>query len=215
MLCLFSVMYDILAIVPHGNVKSDLVKFFSQFHDNFFPIFPVCIPLYGAESTAQANSRNKASTLCGADFTAQADSANKANTLCGAAISLKKLKPLFSGAKIQLDNFQIREFSCPNTEKKFLVAGLSVKSASFSDIPFLKDKNLFCPLGFYKFSNFEKATSLIQNFSQNQFDFKVFQLAHIRLNPQNIISQKEKSSKLTYLPTLSFSYTILESIWCK
>ena len=85
---------------------------------------------------------------------------------------MKKLKPLFSGTKIQLDNFQIREFSCPNTEKKFLVAGLSVKSASFSDIPFLKDKNLFCPLGFYKFSNFEKATSLIQNFSQNQFDFK-------------------------------------------
>lgn len=179
MLCLFSVMYDILAIVPHGNVKSDLVKFFSQFHDSFFPIFPVCIPL------------------------------------CGAAISLKKLKPLFSDAKIQLDNFQIREFSCPNTEKKFLVAGLSAKSASFSDIPFLKDKNLFCPLGFYKFSNFEKATSSIQDFSQNQFDFKVFQLAHIRLNPQNIISQKEKSSKLADLPTLSFSYTILESIWCK
>ena len=197
MLCLFSVMYDILAIVPHGNVKSDLVKFFSQFQDSFFPIFPVCIP------------------LCGADFTAQADSAKKANTLCGAAISLKKLKPLFSGAKIQLDNFQIREFSYPNTEKKFLVAGLSAKSASFSDIPFLKDKNVFCPLGFYKFSNFEKATSLIQNFSQNQFDFKVFQLAHIRLNPQNIISQKEKSSKLADLPTLSFSYTILESIWCK
>ena len=197
MLCLFSVMYDILAIVPHGNVKSDLVKFFSQFHDSFFPIFPVCIP------------------LCGADFTAQADSAKKANTLCGAAISLKKLKPLFSGAKIQLDNFQIREFSCPNTEKKFLVAGLSAKSASFSDIPFLKDKNLFCPLGFYKFSNFEKATSSIQDFSQNQFDFKVFQLAHIRLNPQNIISQKEKSSKLANLPTLSFSCTILESIWCK
>ena len=197
MLCLFSVMYDILAIVPHGNVKSDLVKFFSQFHDSFFPIFPVCIP------------------LCGADFTAQADSAKKANTLCGAAISLKKLKPLFSDAKIQLDNFQIREFSCPNTEKKFLVAGLSAKSASFSDIPFLKDKNLFCPLGFYKFSNFEKATSSILNFSQNQFDFKVFQLAHIRLNPQNIISQKEKSSKLADLPTLSFSYTILESIWCK
>ena len=197
MLCLFSVMYDILAIVPHGNVKSDLVKFFSQFHDSFFPIFPVCIP------------------LCGADFTAQADSAKKANTLCGAEFSLKKLKPLFSGAKIQLDNFQIREFSYPNTEKKFLVAGLSAKSASFSDIPFLKDKNVFCPLGFYKFSNFEKATSSIQNFSQNQFDFKVFQLAHIRLNPQNIISQKEKSSKLADLPTLSFSYTILESIWCK
>ena len=184
-------MYDILAIVPHGNVKSDLVKFFSQFHDSFFPIFPVCIPLVFTES-----QNNQIFELAGAK-------------------SLKELKTFFSGAKIQLDNFQIREFSCPNTEKKFLVAGLSAKSASFSDIPFLKDKIFFCPLGFYKFSNFEKATSLIQNFSQNQFDFKVFQLAHIRLNPQNIISQKEKSPKLADLPTLSFSYTILESIWCK
>ena len=189
MLCLFSVMYDILAIVPHGNVKSELVKFFSQFQDNFFPIFPVCIP------------------LCESVSTVQDDSGEKANTLCGAAMSLKKLKPLFSGAKIQLDDFQIREFSCSNTGKKFFVAGLSVKSANFSDIPFLKDKNLFCPLGFCKFSNFEKAKSLIQDFPQNQFDFKVFQLAHIRIN--------EKSPKLANEPILSFSYTILDSIWCK
>ena len=38
-------MQDILAIIPHGNTKSELVKFFSQYQRDFFPIFPVCIPL--------------------------------------------------------------------------------------------------------------------------------------------------------------------------
>ena len=158
-------MQDILAIIPHGNTKSELVKFFSQYQRDFFPIFPVCIPL--AE----------------VDFS---------------KITLKELKSQFTSTKITLENLQLVDIWDVKN-----VAVLSVKSPNFQKIPFLKDKSLFCPLGFSK-KNTSSKISLDSNF---KIDFKVFQLAYIRIN--------EKSSKSATEPTLSFSYTILDSVWCK
>ena len=158
-------MQDILAIIPHGNTKSELVKFFSQYQRDFFPIFPVCIPLSAV------------------DFS---------------KITLKELKSQFTSTKITLENLQLVDIWDVKN-----VAALSAKSPNFQEIPFLKDKNLFCPLGFLK--NFTSSKiSLDSNF---KIDFKVFQLAYIRIN--------EKSSKSATEPTLSFSYTILDSVWCK
>lgn len=158
-------MQDILAIIPHGNTKSELVKFFSQYQRDFFPIFPVCIP------------------LAKVDFS---------------KITLKELKSQFTSTKITLENLQLVDIWDVKN-----VAALSVKSPNFKEIPFLKDKNLFCPLGFSK-KNTSSKISLDSNF---KIDFKVFQLAYIRIN--------EKSSKSATEPTLSFSYTILDSVWCK
>ena len=171
-------MQDILAIIPHGNVKAELVNFFSQYQKYFFPIFPVCIPIFNTNS------------------------------------SLKSLKPLFSNCKITLENLQITNISafetalgfggenpqenCNNTK----IAALSVDCPNFQNIPFLKDKKLFLPLGFLK-----KSSNIEELKSDFKIDFKIFQLAHIRIN--------KKSPKSTNEPTLSFSYTILDSIWCK
>ena len=203
-------MQDILAIIPHGNTKSELVKFFSQYQRDFFPIFPVCIPLCGAVSADQAVSKIKADTLCGADFAklemsaVQEASELQQAPLCEAKNPLKKLYPLkelksqFTSTKITLENLELVDI----WDVKNIVA-LSVKSPNFQEIPFLKDRSLFCPLGFSK--NFTSSKiSLDSNF---KIDFKVFQLAYIRIN--------EKSSKSATEPTLSFSYTILDSIWCK
>ena len=203
-------MQDILAIIPHGNTKSELVKFFSQYQRDFFPIFPVCIPLCGAVSADQTVSKIKADTLCGADFAklemsaVQETSELQQAPLCEAKNPLKKLYPLkelksqFTSTKITLENLQLVDIWDVKN-----VAALSVKSPNFQEIPFLKDKSLFCPLGFSK--NFTSSKiSLDSNF---KIDFKVFQLAYIRIN--------EKSSKSANEPTLSFSYTILDSVWCK
>ena len=203
-------MQDILAIIPHGNTKSELVKFFSQYQRDFFPIFPVCIPLCGAVSADQAVSKIKADTLCGADFAklemsaVQEASELQQAPLCEAKNPLKKLYPLkelksqFTSTKITLENLQLVDIWDVKN-----IAALSVKSPNFQEIPFLKDKSLFCPLGFSK--NFTSSKiSLDSNF---KIDFKVFQLAYIRIN--------EKSSKSATEPTLSFSYTILDSVWCK
>ena len=204
-------MQDILAIIPHGNTKSELVKFFSQYQRDFFPIFPVCIPLCGAVSADQAVSKIKADTLCGAEFAKLEMSAvQKASELqqaplCEAKNPLKKLYPLkelksqFTSTKITLENLQLVDIWDVKN-----IAALSVKSPNFQEIPFLKDRSLFCPLGFSK-KNTSSKISLDSNF---KIDFKVFQLAYIRIN--------EKSSKsASNEPTLSFSYTILDSVWCK
>lgn len=203
-------MQDILAIIPHGNTKSELVKFFSQYQRDFFPIFPVCIPLCGEVSADQAVSKIKADTLCGADFAKLEMSADQeASELQQAPLSeaknpLKKLYPLkelksqFTSTKITLENLQLVDIW--NVKN---IAALSVKSPNFQEIPFLKDKNLFCPLGFSK-KNTSSKISLDSNY---KIDFKVFQLAYIRINA--------KSSKSATEPTLSFSYTILDSVWCK
>ena len=200
-------MQDILAIIPHGNTKSELVKFFSQYQRDFFPIFPVCIPLCGAVSADQAVSKIKADTLCGADFAklaVQEASELQQAPLCEAKNPLKKLYPLkelksqFTSTKITLENLQLVDIWDVKN-----VAALSVKSPNFQEIPFLKDKTLFCSLGFSK-KNTSSKISLDSNF---KIDFKVFQLAYIRIN--------EKSSKSATEPTLSFSYTILDSVWCK
>ena len=158
-------MQDILAIIPHGNTKSELVKFFSQYQRDFFPIFPVCIP------------------LAKVDFS---------------KITLKELKSQFTSTKITLENLQLVDIW--NVKN---IAALSAKSPNFQEIPFLKDRSLFCPLGFSK-KNTSSKISLDSNF---KIDFKVFQLAYIRIN--------EKSPKSANEPTLSFSYTILDSVWCK
>ena len=203
-------MQDILAIIPHGNTKSELVKFFSQYQRDFFPIFPVCIPLCGAVSADQAVSKIKADTLCGAEFAKLEMSAvQKASELqqaplCEAKNPLKKLYPLkelksqFTSTKITLENLQLVDIWDVKN-----VAALSVKSPNFQEIPFLKDRSLFCPLGFSK-KNTSSKISLDSNFKT---DFKVFQLGYIRIN--------EKSSKSTTEPTLSFSYKIIDSVWCK
>ena len=203
-------MQDILAIIPHGNVKSELIKFFSQYQRDFFPIFPVCIPLCGAVSADQAVSKIKADTLCGADFAklemsaVQEASELQQAPLCEAKNPLKKLYPLkelksqFTSTKITLENLQLVDIW--NVKN---IAALSAKSPNFQEIPFLKDRSLFCPLGFSK-KNTSSKISLDSNFKT---DFKVFQLGYIRIN--------EKSSKSTTEPTLSFSYTILDSVWCK
>ena len=158
-------MQDILAIIPHGNTKSELVKFFSQYQRDFFPIFPVCIP------------------LAKVDFS---------------KITLKELKSQFTSTKITLENLQLVDIWDVKN-----VAALSAKSPNFQEISFLKDKSLFCPFGFSK-KNTSSKISLDSNF---KIDFRVFQLAYIRIN--------EKNSKSANEPTLSFSYTILDSVWCK
>ena len=203
-------MQDILAIIPHGNTKSELVKFFSQYQRDFFPIFPVCIPLCGAVSADQAVSKIKADTLCGADFAKLEMSAIPEASelqqapLCEAKNPLKKLYPLkelkshFTSTKITLENLQLVDIWDVKN-----IATLSAKSPNFQGIPFLKDKNLFCPLGFFK-KNTSSKTSFDPNF---KIDFKIFQLAYIRIN--------ENSSKSATEPTLSFSYKILDSVWCK
>ena len=203
-------MQDILAIIPHGNTKSELVKFFSQYQRDFFPIFPVCIPLCGTVSADQAVSKIKADTLCGAEFAKLEMSAvQKASELqqaplCEAKNPLKKLYPLkelksqFTSTKITLENLQLVDIWDVKN-----IAALSVKSPNFQEIPFLKDRSLFCPLGFSK-KNTSSKISLDSNFKT---DFKVFQLAYIRIN--------EKSSKSANEPTLSFSYKIIDSVWCK
>ena len=203
-------MQDILAIIPHGNVKSELIKFFSQYQRDFFPIFPVCIPLCGAVSADQAVSKIKADTLCGTDFAkleisaVQEASELQQAPLCEAKNPLKKIYPLkelksqFTSTKITLENLQLVDIW--NVKN---IAALSAKSPNFQEIPFLKDRSLFCPLGFSK-KNTSSKISLDSNFKT---DFKVFQLGYIRIN--------EKSSKSTTEPTLSFSYTILDSVWCK
>lgn len=203
-------MQDILAIIPHGNTKSELVKFFSQYQRDFFPIFPVCIPLCGAVSADQAVSKIKANMLCGADFAklemsaVQEASELQQAPLCKAKNPLKKLYPLkelksqFISTKITLENLQLVDIW--NVKN---IAALSVKSPNFQEIPFLKDRSLFCPLGFSK-KNTSSKISLDSNF---KIDFKVFQLAYIRIN--------EKNSKSATEPTLSFSYKIIDSVWCK
>lgn len=160
-------MQDILAIIPHGNTKSELVKFFSQYQRDFFPIFPVCIP------------------LAKVDFS---------------KITLKELKSQFTSKKITLENLQLVDIWDVKN-----VAALSAKIDNFDKIPVLAnfDKNLFCPLGFSK-KNTSSKISLNSNF---KIDFKVFQLAYIRIN--------ENSPKSANEPTLSFSYTIIDSVWCK
>ena len=159
-------MQDILTIIPHGNTKSELVKFFSQYQRDFFPIFPVCIP------------------LAKVDFS---------------KITLKELKSQFTSTKITLENLQLVDIWDVKN-----VAALSVKSTNFQEIPFLKDRSLFCPLGFSK-KNTSSKTSFDSNF---KIDFKIFQLVHLRF-------EKQKSPKSANEPTLSFSYTILDSVWCK
>ena len=204
-------MQDILAIIPHGNTKAELVKFFSQYQRDFFPIFPVCIPLCGAVSADQAVSKIKADTLCGADFAklemsaVQEASELQQVPLCEAKKPLKKLYPLkelksqFTSTKITLENLQLVDIWDVKN-----VAALSVKSPNFQEIPFLKDKTLFCPLGFSK--NFTSSKiSLDSNF---KIDFKIFQLVHLRF-------EKQKSPKSATEPTLSFSYKIIDSVWCK
>lgn len=160
-------MQDILAIIPHGNTKSELVKFFSQYQRDFFPIFPVCIP------------------LAKVDFS---------------KITLKELKSQFISTKITLENLQLVDIWDVKN-----IAALSAKIDNFDKIPVLAnfDKSLFCPLGFSK-KNTSSKISLDSNF---KIDFKVFQLAYIRIN--------EKSSKSATEPTLSFSYKIIDSVWCK
>lgn len=165
-------MQDILAIIPHGNTKSELVKFFSQYQKDFFPIFPVCIP------------------LAKVDFS---------------KITLKELKSQFTSTKITLENLQLVDiWDVKNVAA--LSVKLSAKIDNYDKISFLNNfnkNNIFCPLGFSK--NFTSSkTSFDSNF---KIDFKVFQLAYIRIN--------ENSSKSATEPTLSFSYTILDSVWCK
>ena len=153
-------MKDILAIIPHGNVKSELIKFFSQYQRDFFPIFPVCIPL--AE----------------VDFS---------------KITLKELKSQFSSTKITLEKLQLVDIWDVKN-----VAALSAKIHNF-------DKNLFCPLGFLKSTSDSLEIDIKTDF---KIDFKIFQLVHLRF-------EKPKSPKSANEPTLSFSYKILDSVWCK
>ena len=205
-------MQDILAIIPHGNTKSELVKFFSQYQRDFFPIFPVCIPLCGAVSADQAVSKIKADTLCGADFAklemsaVQETSELQQAPLCEAKNPLKKLYPLkelksqFTSTKITLENLQLVDIWDVKN-----VAALSVKSPNFQEIPFLKDKSLFCPLGFSKSTSNSLEIDINTDF---KIDFKIFQLVHLRF-------EKQKSPKSANEPTLSFSYKILDSVWCK
>ena len=160
-------MQDILAIIPHGNTKAELVKFFSQYQRDFFPIFPVCIP------------------LAKVDFS---------------KITLKELKSQFTSTKITLENLQLVDIWDVKN-----VAALSAKSPNFQEIPFLKDKTLFCPLGFLKSTSDSLEIDIKTDF---KIDFKIFQLVHLRF-------EKQKSSKSATEPTLSFSYTILDSVWCK
>ena len=181
-------MQDILAIIPHGNTKSELVKFFSQYQRDFFPIFPVCIPLCGAVSADQAVSKIKADTLCGADFAklemsaVQEDSELQQAPLCEAKNPLKKLYPLkelksqFTSTKITLENLQLVDIW--NVKN---IAALSVKSPNFQEIPFLKDKNLFCPLGFSKSTSNSLEIDIKTDF---KIDFKIFQLVHLRFEKQ-------------------------------
>ena len=198
-------MKDILAIIPHGNVKSELVKFFSQYQRDFFPIFPVCIPLCGADFATQDNSEIHADSLW------EAEQSSKK------LISLKELKPLFSKMKITLKNLQIANMSAPETVLGFggenaqenwnntKIAVLSVDCPNFQNIPFLKNKNLFLPLGFLKSTSDSLEIDIKTDF---KIDFKIFQLVHLRF-------EKQKSPKSANEPTLSFSYKILDSVWCK
>lgn len=198
-------MKDILAIIPHGNVKSELIKFFSQYQRDFFPIFPVCIPLCGADFATQANSKIHADSLW------EAEQSSKK------LISLKELKPLFSKMKITLENLHIENLAALQTLQSFgdeksqenssstKIAVISVKSQDFPKIPFLKDKNLFCPLGFLKSTSDSLEIDIKTDF---KIDFKIFQLVHLRF-------EKQKSPKSANEPTLSFSYKILDSVWCK
>lgn len=162
-------MQDILAIIPHGNTKSELVKFFSQYQRDFFPIFPVCIP------------------LAKVDFS---------------KITLKELKSQFISTKITLENLQLVDIW--NVKN---VAALSVKIDNFDKIPVLAnfDKNLFCPLGFLKSTSDSLEIDIKTDF---KIDFKIFQLVHLRF-------EKQKSPKSANEPTLSFSYKIIDSVWCK
>ena len=205
-------MQDILAIIPHGNTKSELVKFFSQYQRDFFPIFPVCIPLCGAVSADQAVSKIKADTLYGADFAklemsaVQEASELQQAPLCEAKNPLKKLYPLkelksqFTSTKITLENLQLVDIWDVKN-----VAALSAKSPNFQEIPFLKDRSLFCPLGFLKSTSNSLEIDIKTDF---KIDFKIFQLVHLRF-------EKQKSSKSATEPTLSFSYKIIDSVWCK
>ena len=198
-------MKDILAIIPHGNVKSELIKFFSQYQRDFFPIFPVCIPLCGADFATQANSKIHADSLW------EAEQSSKK------LISLKELKPLFSKMKITLENLHIENLAALQTLQSFVdeksqenssstkIAVISVKSQDSQKIPFLKDKNLFCPLGFLKSTSDSLEIDIKSDF---KIDFKIFQLVHLRF-------EKQKSPKSANEPTLSFSYKILDSVWCK
>ncbi len=198
-------MKDILAIIPHGNVKSELIKFFSQYQRDFFPIFPVCIPLCGADFATQANSKIHADSLW------EAEQSSKK------LISLKELKPLFSKMKITLENLHIENLAALQTLQSFVdeksqenssstkIAVISVKSQDSQKIPFLKDKNLFCPLGFLKSTSDSLEIDIKSDF---KIDFKIFQLVHLRF-------EKPKSPKSANEPTLSFSYKILDSVWCK
>jgi len=162
-------MQDILAIIPHGNTKSELVKFFSQYQRDFFPIFPVCIP------------------LAKVDFS---------------KITLKELKSQFTSTKITLENLQLVDIWDVKN-----VAALSAKIDNFDKIPGLAnfDKNLFCPLGFLKSTSNSLEIDIKTDF---KIDFKIFQLVHLRF-------EKQKSSKSATELTLSFSYKILDSVWCK
>lgn len=160
-------MQDILAIIPHGNTKSELVKFFSQYQRDFFPIFPVCIP------------------LAKVDFSKN---------------TLKELKSQFTSKKITLENLQLVDIWDVKN-----VAALSVKSPNFQEIPFLKDKSLLCPLGFSKSTSDSLEIDIKTDF---KIDFKIFQLVHLRF-------EKQKSPKSANEPTLSFSYKIIDSVWCK
>ena len=182
-------MQDILAIIPHGNTKSELVKFFSQYQRDFFPIFPMCIPLCGADFATQANSKIHADSLW------EAEQSSKK------LISLKELKPLFSKIKITLENLHIENLAALQTLQSFG----DEKSLDFQKIPFLKDKNLFCPLGILKSTSDSLEIDIKTDF---EIDFKIFQLAHLRF-------EKQKSPKSANEPTLSFSYKILDSVWCK
>lgn len=198
-------MNDILAIIPHGNVKSELIKFFSQYQKDFFPIFPVCIPLCEADFATQANSKIHADSLW------EAEQSSKK------LISLKELKPLFSKMKITLENLHIENLAALQTLQSFVdeksqenssstkIAVISVKSQDFQKIPFLKDKNHFCPLGFLKSTSDSLEIDINTDF---KIDFKIFQLVHLRF-------EKQKSPKSANEPTLSFSYKILDSVWCK
>ena len=87
------------------------------------------------------------------------------------------------------------------------IAVLSAKFHNSDNIPFLAnfDKNLFCPLGFLKSTSDSLEIDIKTDF---KIDFKIFQLVHLRF-------EKQKSPKSANEPTLSFSYKILDSVWCK
>jgi hypothetical protein len=87
------------------------------------------------------------------------------------------------------------------------IAALSAKIDNFDKIPVLAnfDKNYFCPLGFLKSTSDSLEIDIKTDF---KIDFKIFQLVHLRF-------EKQKSPKSANEPTLSFSYKILDSVWCK